>query len=98
MNVALLVGGFPSPGASGGSLTAWSVLAQLRERGHEVTVVAIRDPDEYDPSGSPREERVGRILELGAEVEHRRLTLDQPLPRPLAGTPGSPAAGVAASS
>jgi polysaccharide biosynthesis protein PslH len=69
MRVALVVsGGVPNPTASGGALTAWTVLVHLLERGHEVSIVALRDPEHYEPTGTPEAERVRIVRGLGAEV------------------------------
>jgi glycosyltransferase involved in cell wall biosynthesis len=69
MRVALVVsGGVPNPTASGGALTAWTVLAHLLERSHDVVVVALRDPEHYEPTGTPEAERVRVVRGLGAEV------------------------------
>lgn len=69
MNVALLVGGgVPNPTASGSALTAWSVLTHLVERGHDVTIIVIRDPVLYQPTGTAEDERTRRVRDLGAEV------------------------------
>ena len=69
MRVALVVsGGVPNPTASGGALTAWTVLQHLLERGHDVSVVALHDPEHYEPTGTPEAERVRVVRGLGAEV------------------------------
>lgn len=69
MKVALVVsGGAPNPTASGGALTAWTVLHHLRNRGDDVTVVALRDPEHFEPTGVAESERVARVREAGAEV------------------------------
>jgi glycosyltransferase involved in cell wall biosynthesis len=69
MRVALVVsGGVPNPTASGGALTAWTVLVHLLERGHEVSVVALRDPEHFEPTSTPEAERVRTVRALGADV------------------------------
>ena len=69
MKVALVVsGGAPNPTASGGALTAWTVLRHLLERGDEVTVVALRDPEHFEPTGVGETERVTRVRDVGADV------------------------------
>jgi glycosyltransferase involved in cell wall biosynthesis len=69
VKVALVVsGGAPNPTASGGALTAWTVLHHLLERGDEVTVFALRDPEHYEPTGVAENERVARVREAGADV------------------------------
>ena len=69
MRVALVVGGgVPNPTASGGALTAWTVLNHLLERGHDVSVVALRDPEHFEPTGTPEAERVKVVRGLGTEV------------------------------
>jgi len=61
-------GGVPNPTASGGALTAWTIMHQLFERGHEVTVFVLRDPEQYSPTATPEAERVRRVRELGVDV------------------------------
>ena len=69
MKVALVVsGGVPNPTASGGALTAWTILRHLLDRGHEVAVVAMRDPEHFQPTDVSEAERVQAVRDLGAEV------------------------------
>jgi hypothetical protein len=69
VRVALLVGGgVPNPTASGGAVTAWGVLRQLVELGHEVTVLTLVDPHVWDPTDVSSAERAERVREVGAEV------------------------------
>jgi glycosyltransferase involved in cell wall biosynthesis len=69
VRIALLVsGGVPNPTASGGAVTAWTILTELTERGHEVTVVVLGDPELYDPTAVDAAVRVERVRELGADV------------------------------
>jgi glycosyltransferase involved in cell wall biosynthesis len=69
VRVALVVsGGVPNPSASGGAVTAWSVLTHLLSEGHEVGVVALRDPDHYDPTSTSEEARVAAVEALGTHV------------------------------
>lgn len=68
MKVALVVsGGAPNPTASGGALTAWTVMLHLLERGHDVSVVTLRDAEPYDPTGRSEDERVRAVRRAGAE-------------------------------
>lgn len=81
MNVAAIVaGGVPNPTTGGGALTQWTVIRQLVEAGHEVTVYALVEPGFVDWTGTTAEERLGRLEALGARVEPLAATLD-PIPR-----------------
>jgi glycosyltransferase involved in cell wall biosynthesis len=64
VRVALLVGGAPpNPTTGGGAVTAWAVMSQLVELGHDVSVIVLADPEnESDPA---REELV---RERGAQL------------------------------
>ena len=69
MRIALVVsGGVPNPAASGGAVTAWTVLSHLLAEGHGVGVCALRDPEHYDPTDRSGEERVEAVRALGADV------------------------------
>lgn len=69
MKVVLIVsGGVPNPSASGGAVTAWGVLTHLLSAGHDVSVVALRDPEHYHPTATDEEERVHTVEALGAHV------------------------------
>ncbi|MDQ3822144.1 MAG: hypothetical protein M3321_02750, partial [Actinomycetota bacterium] len=69
MRVALVVsGGVPNPAASGGAVTAWTLLAHMLAEGHAVGVCALRDPEHYDPTDVSDEARVDAVRRLGAEV------------------------------
>ena len=69
MKTAVVVsGGVPNPTASGGALTAWTVIKHLLARGDSVTVVALRDPEHYEPTGVAEVDRVERLRETGAEL------------------------------
>lgn len=69
MKVALVVsGGVPNPSASGGAVTAWTVMTHLLDEGHDVGVVALRDPEHYDPTDTSEEERVAAVGSRGVEV------------------------------
>jgi hypothetical protein len=69
VRVALLVsGGVPNPTASGGAVTAWTILGELIARGHEVAVCVLGDPELYDPTSVDVAERVERVRGLGADV------------------------------
>ena len=68
VRVAVLVaGGPPNPTSGGGAVTAWSVVSQLLELGHEVVVCALEDPDVYDPTSLGRVERAEALRSLGAD-------------------------------
>ena len=49
-------------------MTAWTILTHLLERGHEVAVVALQDPEHYDPTGAGLGARAGAVRALGADV------------------------------
>jgi glycosyltransferase involved in cell wall biosynthesis len=67
VKVALVVsGGAPNPTASGGALTAWTVMSRLLARGDDVTVVALRDPEHFEPTGVAEEQRAERVRAAGA--------------------------------
>jgi glycosyltransferase involved in cell wall biosynthesis len=69
VKIALLVsGGVPNPAASGGAVTAWTVMSHLLGEGHEVAVCVLRDPELYDPTDTATVERVERVRALGARV------------------------------
>jgi glycosyltransferase involved in cell wall biosynthesis len=69
VKIALVVsGGVPNPAASGGAVTAWTVMSHLLAEGHEVDVCALRDPEHYDPTDASDEERVEAVRALGADV------------------------------
>ena len=69
MKVALVVsGGVPNPAASGGAVTAWTVMTHLLAEGHEVGVCALRDPEHYDPTETSADERIAAVRALGARV------------------------------
>ena len=68
MRVAVLVaGGPPNPTSGGGAVTAWTVVSQLLELGHEVVVCSLEDPEPYDPTAHGRQERAEVLRALGAE-------------------------------
>jgi glycosyltransferase involved in cell wall biosynthesis len=79
VRLGVLVSGIPSPTTGGGALTAWSVVAHLVERGHEVTALCLVPPSLTDPAGASAEERAGRLEQLGA-----RVVLVEPAARPSA--------------
>ncbi|MGH3131481.1 MAG: hypothetical protein ACRDNX_11735, partial [Gaiellaceae bacterium] len=58
----------PNPTASGGAVTAWTILSELLAHGHEVAVCTLEDPELYDPTSVPGKQRVERVRALGAEV------------------------------
>jgi glycosyltransferase involved in cell wall biosynthesis len=69
VRIAVVVsGGVPNPAASGGAVTAWTVMTHLLAEGHEVGVVALRDPEHYDPTDASDETRVAAARDAGAEV------------------------------
>jgi glycosyltransferase involved in cell wall biosynthesis len=69
VKVAMVVsGGVPNPSASGGAVTAWGVLTHLLGEGHEVDVVALRDPEHYDPTDTAQDQRVRAVEARGARV------------------------------
>ena len=69
MRLALLVAGaVPNPTASGGAVTAWTILTELLAEGHEVTTVVLTDPELYDPTSVDWAERADRVRALGGEV------------------------------
>jgi glycosyltransferase involved in cell wall biosynthesis len=49
-------------------VTAWTILTHLLERGHDVSVCALQDPEHYDPTGAGLDARAEAVRELGAEV------------------------------
>jgi hypothetical protein len=58
VRVALVLHGLPQPSSLGGPMTAWALLQQLREEGHDATVVALRYAD--DPFYSAEREEAVR--------------------------------------
>ena len=85
MKLALLVAGaVPNPTASGGAVTAWTILSELAAQGHEMTTVVLVDPELYDPTDVDRGERAARVRELGGdvvEVESRSASYFRSRPR-----------------
>jgi glycosyltransferase involved in cell wall biosynthesis len=70
MRVALVVGGgVPNPTASGATLTNWTIVRYLLERGHEVVVCPLVDTEYIDPTGATLEQRVEQLEAAGATVE-----------------------------
>jgi glycosyltransferase involved in cell wall biosynthesis len=68
VRIAVLVaGGPPNPTAGGGAVTAWTIVSQLLELGHEVVVCALQDPEHYDPTERRLEEHTALLRSLGAE-------------------------------
>jgi glycosyltransferase involved in cell wall biosynthesis len=61
-------GGVPNPAASGGALTAWTVMTHLLGEGHEVAVCALRDPEHYEPTDTSEERRTEAVRARGADV------------------------------
>jgi glycosyltransferase involved in cell wall biosynthesis len=69
VKVALIVsGGVPNPASSGAAVTAWTVMTHLLSDGHEVAIVALRDPEQYDSTNTSEEERVAAVRGRGADV------------------------------
>jgi glycosyltransferase involved in cell wall biosynthesis len=69
VKIALLVsGGVPNPAASGGAVTAWTLMTYLLAQGHAVAIVALRDPEHYDATNTSGEERVAAVRARGATV------------------------------
>lgn len=69
MRVALIVGGgVPNPAASGGAVTAWTVMSHLLDEGHEVGVYVLRDPELYDPTATAASDRREQVRARGARV------------------------------
>jgi glycosyltransferase involved in cell wall biosynthesis len=63
VRVALLVGGAaPNPTTGGGAVTAWTVMSQLVDFGHDVSVILLADPEN---GGDPRREEL--VRERGAQ-------------------------------
>ena len=64
MRIAVLVGGAPpNPTTGGGAVTAWTVMSQLVDFGHDVSVIVLADPE--SPRDASREELV---RERGAKL------------------------------
>jgi glycosyltransferase involved in cell wall biosynthesis len=58
VRIALLVGGAPpNPTTGGGAVTAWTVMSQLVDFGHDVSVIVLTDPAN---GGDPRREELVR--------------------------------------
>lgn len=69
MRFAVLVsGGVPNPTASGGAVTAWTIVSELLAGGHEVSICVLSDPELYDPTAVDVTERIDRVRALGADV------------------------------
>lgn len=69
MKLALLVsGGVPNPTASGGAVTAWTIVSELLASGHEVSICVLTDAELYDPTAVDVVERAERMRALGADV------------------------------
>jgi glycosyltransferase involved in cell wall biosynthesis len=64
VRIALLVGGGPpNPTTGGGAVTAWTVMSQLLDFGHDVTVIVLADPEHPDAA-----ERDELVRERGASL------------------------------
>jgi glycosyltransferase involved in cell wall biosynthesis len=85
VRVAVLVaGGPPNPTAGGGAVTAWTIVSQLLELGHEVVVCALQDPEHYDPTERRLEEHTSLLRSLGVDfvgVPSRSTEYFRSLPR-----------------
>jgi glycosyltransferase involved in cell wall biosynthesis len=64
----VVVGSVPNPTASGGALTAWTVMLHLLEHGHDVVVLPLHYPEHYDPTNTSEEARVEQVRATGADV------------------------------
>ncbi len=42
MHVALVTHSLPQPSTTGGPMTCWAIMRQLRDDGHRVTVISLR--------------------------------------------------------
>jgi glycosyltransferase involved in cell wall biosynthesis len=68
VRVAVLVaGGPPNPTAGGGAVTAWTIVSQLLDWGHEVVVCALHDAEHYNPTGRGLDDDAKALGALGAE-------------------------------
>ncbi len=64
MRIALLVGGAPpNPTTGGGAVTAWTVMSQLLDFGHDVSVIVLADPEHVTAP-----EREQHVRDRGAKV------------------------------
>ena len=83
MKVALVVsGGAPNPTASGGALTAWTVLSHLLERGRRRHRRRAARPGALRADGRRRRGAARKACaRLGADVRAGRLLVDRVLPR-----------------
>jgi glycosyltransferase involved in cell wall biosynthesis len=69
LRVAVLVsGGVPNPTASGGAVTAWTIVSELVAGGHDISICVLNDPELYDPTSVDAAEREARVRALGADV------------------------------
>jgi glycosyltransferase involved in cell wall biosynthesis len=69
MHAAVITGGgVPNPVSGGGALTAYTIVRELLETGHRVTVFVLHDPVYYDPADASMASRSDHLCELGAEV------------------------------
>jgi glycosyltransferase involved in cell wall biosynthesis len=67
VRIAVLVaGGPPNPTAGGGAVTAWTIVSELLELGHEVVVCALEDPGQGGPTGRSVDEHAEALRSLGA--------------------------------
>jgi hypothetical protein len=86
VRAALVLHGLPQPSSLGGPMTAWALLQQLREEGHEATVVALR----YGADPFYSTEREAAVRATGAELAVIPVDAELPLPAgavPLRGRP-----------
>jgi hypothetical protein len=58
----------PNPTSGGGALTAWTVATYLADRGHDVTVCALRPAQYYDPTGAGASDRAATLEARGIAV------------------------------
>jgi glycosyltransferase involved in cell wall biosynthesis len=69
VRVAVLVsGGVPNPTASGGAVTAWTIVSELLAGGHDISICVLSDPELYDPTSVDATRRTEQVRALGADV------------------------------
>jgi glycosyltransferase involved in cell wall biosynthesis len=69
MKVAVVLGhAVPNPTAGGATLTNWTIVQYLLERGHEVAVFPLLGAEYVDPTDATLQQRVDALETLGATV------------------------------
>ena len=78
----MVASGVPNPAAGGATLTNWTILTYLLERGHDVVVVPLLAPGFVDATGTDASDRLRDVRAMGAEVVPVEAAGSRPLGEP----------------